>query len=317
KAWVAKYEEIPRECLPRTDVSFKTGTTREIENRKADQIGIRLHILTEEYTTLKNTKLPATFQEYISSTAHKVEADRRQDETHLRPDYPEKDWTGLEITRMGLGSFDLECVSNDNRNIDSLTKACELFSKLVREPSDLKVLEKEMGKDGFLFAIALLKFVRNFDLALSIKWISKDNPNGFLPIDKKRAERVLDLFEPRLSPQKQVETQREIESKSGGQSVVTIEMNEDEIKPIRKVTLRLSPMEAELVRKEANGTGGMQSLLRELQKQLKEDNTITLTPYQVQRILKYTSNYGQGGFQGRLLGLARALRRISTTLGEA
>ncbi len=113
KAWIAKYDEIPPKCLPITDVSFKTGLTRDITNRKQDQLGVRLHILTEEYTTLKNTKLPATFQEYISSTAHKVEADSRKDEMHLRPDYPERDWSGLEITRIGLGSFDLECVSND------------------------------------------------------------------------------------------------------------------------------------------------------------------------------------------------------------
>lgn len=313
-ARITEYGLIPPSYIPRTDVSFKDHKTRDITKRKPEQLGIRLHILTDEDRSLRNTNVPAVFQEYISSAAHKAEADSRSvGDAALRPEYLPSDWSGLQITNLGLGSFDLECVSKPE-NVEQLSKACELLSRLLesKSDSDLKAIQNEMGKEGFAFATLLLKFIRNLDLSLSIKWISKNNPNGYLPVDRRRAENILELIEPKMypttGPTQPVNRERI--------STITIEMNEDEIKPIQSVTLKLTNEEAEPIRREARGVGGMQSLLRELQIQLKDDNTITLTPYQIQRILRYSSNYGEGGFQGRLAGLSRALRRVGVSLYE-
>ncbi len=312
---IRSFQSLPADYLPRTDVSFKDGKTQTIFGRQNDQLGIGLHVLADEDRNLTNTNIPVIFQKYISSAAHKVEADSREaDESVLSPDYPLTDWSSLQITAVGLGSFHLECVSS-NKNVIALSTACELLSRLVDEASNPTIesgrTASQMGKEGFTFAISLLKFVRKFDLSLSIKWASENSPNGFLPLDKRRAEAVLEKYETKAPP---IDTEEE--TATTAKPTIHIEISEDEVKPIQRITLKLTKEEAELLRKPAVGEGGMQALLRDLQKQLKDDDTIVLTPYQIERILKYTSSYGQGGFQTRLRGLARALVRISASLTE-
>ena len=78
----------------------------------------------------------------------------------------------------------------------------------------------------------------------------------------------------------------------------------------RRITITLTRIEAEPLRKPVIGQGGMQSLLRILQSKLTPENTIELTLEEIEKILRYGLNYGQGGFQDRLLGIARALKRV-------
>ncbi len=315
---ISDYDSIPKAYLPSDDVSFNDGLIRTIADRKPDQLGIRLHILTENYLPLKNMNVPSAFQEFVSATAHKAAG------TNEYPNYLASDWSVLEITRLSKGSLDLECVSKAPAKVDQLSKACMLLSKLVSEESSFDLIRDEMGPDGFTFAISLLRFVKNLDLSLSIKWTTKDNPNNFLPVDSRRAEKILDAIELANSSNEREKLKAEKKERKKTKqaelepiATLTVEMNEDQLQPISKLTIKLTDEEAELIKKEARGEGGMQSLLREVQHGIKSDNTVTLTPVQISRIIRYTSNYGGGGFQGRLRGLARALRRVGVTLNEA
>ncbi len=67
--------------------------------------------------------------------------------------------------------------------------------------------------------------------------------------------------------------------------------------------IKLSSDDYELLMRPVAGSGGWQSLLRKLQKQVK-DQTLTLTESDSQRILRYILSYGSGGWQDRLAGLA-------------
>ena len=312
---IQKYEQMKNSYLPNNDVSFKDGLIRTIADRKPDHFGVRLHILTENYLPLKNMNVPSAFQEFVSATAHRAAG------TNEYPNYPVSDWSVLEITKLSKGSLDLECVSKDPTKVDQLSKACLLLAKLVKEESDFELIRDEMGPDGFTFAVSLLRFVKNLDLSLSIKWSTKDSPNNFLPLDEKRAEKILDaidLADVRKEREKSRADKVKIrQAKLEPIATLTVEMNEDQLQPISKVTLKLTPEEAELINKEIRGQGGMQSLLAEIKKNIQSDNTITLTPTEISRIIRYTSNYGGGGFQSRLRGLARALRRVGVTLNEA
>lgn len=81
-------------------------------------------------------------------------------------------------------------------------------------------------------------------------------------------------------------------------------------KSIRKFTVQLTTEEAELLRRPIEGEGGFQSLLRDLQANLKPDNTMTIPAYRIEPINRYAHEYGGGGFQQRLLeGVLSALRR--------
>lgn len=66
----------------------------------------------------------------------------------------------------------------------------------------------------------------------------------------------------------------------------------------------LSSAETSLLMKPVNGHGGFQTLLRDLQRELR-GTTLTLTPSLEAKVSRYRSKYGAGGFQGRLSFLRR------------
>jgi hypothetical protein len=67
----------------------------------------------------------------------------------------------------------------------------------------------------------------------------------------------------------------------------------------------LSDADRERLMRPVNGSGGFQSLLRSLQPLLKSDGTLTLDATMTERVVRYSTKYGSGGFQGRLLVLLR------------
>jgi dihydroxyacid dehydratase/phosphogluconate dehydratase len=73
----------------------------------------------------------------------------------------------------------------------------------------------------------------------------------------------------------------------------------------------LKPAEASALMREVNGQGGFQSLLRALQKQFdRQTSTVTLTGEQIEKINRYTTEYGAGGFEDRLDGVRRELPKL-------
>lgn len=74
--------------------------------------------------------------------------------------------------------------------------------------------------------------------------------------------------------------------------------------------IELSSEDYELLMRPVAGSGGWQSLLRKLQKQVK-GKTLTLTASDSQRILRYILSYGSGGWQDRLAGIAGRATKAS------
>jgi hypothetical protein len=65
--------------------------------------------------------------------------------------------------------------------------------------------------------------------------------------------------------------------------------------------VQLTQEQADILRRPVKGEGGFQSLLRGLQQNLnRRTNVLTVTEEQFERIIRYTSQYGWGGFEGRL-----------------
>lgn len=70
--------------------------------------------------------------------------------------------------------------------------------------------------------------------------------------------------------------------------------------------VQLSAHEAAALNRPVNGQGGFQSLLRSLKANFDaRDNSLTLTPAQMERIRRYATDYGLGGFEDRLDGIRR------------
>jgi hypothetical protein len=62
--------------------------------------------------------------------------------------------------------------------------------------------------------------------------------------------------------------------------------------------IRLSGIALGRLKRPVRGRGGFQSLLRKLQDQLDGD-VLRLEPADVERLIRYTLEYGTGGFQNR------------------
>lgn len=75
-----------------------------------------------------------------------------------------------------------------------------------------------------------------------------------------------------------------------------------------KFTAELTAPEAESFLRPVVGEGGFQSLLRGLQKSYdKKARIVRLDGDQIEKINRYTTQYGAGGFEGRLDGVRRNL----------
>jgi hypothetical protein len=70
--------------------------------------------------------------------------------------------------------------------------------------------------------------------------------------------------------------------------------------------IELTPDEAKILCRPVNGDGGFQSLLRGLQQKLDtKTGVLMVSDVQFERIIRYTSQYGWGGFEGRLEAIRR------------
>jgi hypothetical protein len=75
-----------------------------------------------------------------------------------------------------------------------------------------------------------------------------------------------------------------------------------------KIVIELTPQELEFLGRPVAGQGGFQSLLRRIQGQIAHDRLV-LTDADAERLIRYATQYGGGGFQerlGRIVEQARA-----------
>jgi hypothetical protein len=67
---------------------------------------------------------------------------------------------------------------------------------------------------------------------------------------------------------------------------------------MRPLKITLTPKALARLTRPVSGKGGFQSLLRKLQRQI-EGVVLTVYPEDVERLIRYSFEYGRGGFQER------------------
>ena len=80
-----------------------------------------------------------------------------------------------------------------------------------------------------------------------------------------------------------------------------------------EMTVSLTSEEAALLSRPGEGEGGFQSFLRSVQERI-EGNTVTLSRSDIEKVVRYSTQYGEGGFQDRIVALLRAIVRATTGL---
>lgn len=233
------------------------------------------------------TPISDRLQEYLRSTAHAINKTRRN-----RIPYVMDDWATMELAAVAAGSFKMEWLTNsDLEKSQKLSEACEVLAKFFTPETDINVIKEQVGEEGIFVAYLLADFVSRTGLSISITWSSETIAGGFLAIDKKRADKFISVVG---------------YSKKGKGKKVKKEEN--------IITLTISQSDADLINLPVRGIGGHQSLMKSLQKKLTKDNTLPLTASEVEKIVRYGLNYGGGGFQNRLLPLAKAIKQLDASL---
>jgi hypothetical protein len=75
--------------------------------------------------------------------------------------------------------------------------------------------------------------------------------------------------------------------------------------------IQLSPAEVARDSRPVRGQGGFQTLLRRIAKQISGDGVLTISESDLEKLIRYSFQYGQGGFQGRTTRTARRVRGAS------
>ena len=71
--------------------------------------------------------------------------------------------------------------------------------------------------------------------------------------------------------------------------------------------IKLSPTEARRYTRTVRGHGGFQTLLRRLVKQISPSGILTISEDDLEKLIRYSFKYGQGGFQERTKPTARRI----------
>ena len=284
---------LPPSFLPSADIMLNgTADNFQLEVVPHEGFGIGFHLVFPH--TIAQGKAPLSiiapfqdvFQKYLAWSARNL---AKEGISELAS--PLGHWTEISPILSSAGSYRIICSTGklDQTKSHYLVQTCQSLKNFLESDnmgSASLVLKDILGENGFLYLQALLSAILEFDISVNVKWIDGNKREEYIVLTKKVADQLLPSV-----------------SKTAGMEGMDV-----------TIRVRLSAEEAARLRREVNGQGGMQTLLLTLQRNLTDDNVLTLTPELIQRILRYGQHYGQGGFQGRLQGVVRALKRMGISL---
>jgi hypothetical protein len=286
-------EKIPKEYLPKYDITLDGKIDRLPEQVKdIERFNLSVHLISEE---IQLGEIPLSiagpfqdyFQKYIHWASHNIE-NKDISEVYI----PANDWTTINMDKCGAGSFVMfwSCPEKNPEKIKIFQESCRILHEILNiseEQLDIEKYVQKIGKSAIDNIQFLLRLISNHDLSINLKWTTENKEELFLIINKRMAEIILNKF--------------------------TIYNK----KVLSNVTLsiKLTPEEIRLLQKPVIGRGGHQSFLRRIQTKL-HGNILKLEPYDVDMMIRYAQNYGEGGFQGRYRAVLNALKRMGVTFAN-
>jgi hypothetical protein len=229
------------------------------------------------------------FQRWISAAAHYA-FDPSPRAFELT--YKDRDWSNVGELATGTGSFTISAVADGKPfELDRLDEALAHLERLVvasrTGPERKESIAKGVGRAGVFALFSLLNFVTSTRVSVEIRWGEGANEKKIY-----------------LDPE------------AAGAVVTGLQSERRSIESDARLSIPLSPEELEKIRMPVVGEGGLQHLMRALQRQIGPDGRLSVTPVQIERILRYTQMYGSGGFQGRLQGVLVELKRLGASLSS-
>lgn len=286
-------EFIPSNVLPRRDIPINRNLQRVEKPIEENRVNLDIHFIPNRdrqgYIPLRQQgPFEEYFQNFITRCSYKI---RRPNTKNVFPS--DISWTEIDAGIATTGSYRLFCESRttNQKQINIVSQCVEFLQYLCQD--DYYLISDRYGQllsDLIKINIeTLFKHIIQNNMEVHIKWYSLDNKWNSIFINKRIALKVLESI-------KKVSTSKEEECCS-----IKIILTQQEADDIKKPVDRKK--------------GGWQKILDNLQKKLNDDNSIFLTPNEIEKIIDYSLGHGSGGFQSRLLGIVNAIKRMrkSTT----
>ena len=288
--------DIPQDCLPKRGLSIHGKTVHSIQLPSLDlsRLVLDFHLFPKagpsgRVSFFLSGPIEETFQRVLASTGHRLS---RVHEKRIDLAYGPGDVYDIAQVATVTGSYRIiaQPASSDSRGDQKIVRALACLKELsdpTSTSSALTTVAEKMGPDATLQVLSLLRFLEKQELAITVTWTLGDEEDSIV-LDGVRAGRLI----------RRLKTAR------------------DRLESAAVLTIQLSPDEANRLRLPVNGQGGMQSLLRGLRRGLSENGVLSVTPDQIERIVRYAQSYGEGGFQSRFQGILREVKRLGLALAE-
>jgi hypothetical protein len=295
EVWGLYPESIPEEYIPKEDIPvIKKKAKSDITCFQKEKLNLDIHFFPELYPRGEiPLSLIGPFQEnlqnFITRSASKLAP--REHLTEI------DNWTPINACDLVPGSIHLHCISNekDPEKVEILEQSCDILKELCDQKYSIDKLaeyESKIGEKAFTPLKMFLYHIIENNISVNLKWnYSIAQKWKSLILNKRKAQKVMDI----LNEYKSEENEKYKKS-----IIMSIQLNQNEADEIRKPT---------------PGTGGFQTLFEDLRKyKLDENNELTLTPDDIERIVRYALDYKEGGFQQRLQVIISALERMKISV---
>ena len=288
-----KPEKIPIEYIPKYDITLD-GKILKLEDKVKDitLFNMSVHLMSD---AIQLGEIPLNisgpfqeyFQRYMQWSSRKIE-NRNASEMFIPKEY---DWTTIIMYLCEEGSYIMywSCPEKDPAKIKIFQESCQILHDILTTSGknlDIKQYVDKIGQLSMDNIEVLLHLIADKELSVNLKWMTDNKEEHYLIINKRKANHIL----------KKLNNYNKIHYNTEKSNTVTL-------------SIELTDTEKKLLKKPINGQGGLQSLLKRVRKKL-DGNILTLNPYDVDMILRYAQNYGEGGFQIRFRAILSALRRM-------
>jgi hypothetical protein len=280
--------DLTPELLPTAEVSvFGTALPFPVDLREQETIQVRVHVVPggdspDHPTWAVSAALQECFSRYVSRAARAFFGSTSTGGGPVERIIPVADWAGMSLVHASPGSLVLvgESGAASHQQLESIGSALKKLKSITEgsfDRSSAKALESEIGREGVASLFALADLIHQLDVSMTLRWRSGPSED-FAAIGDAVAKRVYSRLGDYLAA-------RTLEY-AAQTPMIVVQLADSDATALRR------PVDPQ--------AGGHQALIAALQDQLDSQNVLRIRSDQVEKVVRYVQDYGQGGFQDRL-----------------
>ncbi len=285
------YVDITANTLPLVDISIKGKKLMPVA--KDNGVLIEAHIIPER--SLEGlvpleivSPLMDLIQKIVRWSSNFVKKGKSRELFIPQDDLGKLNFVSLEP---GSITFKAETKELETEKNKPVIKALDYIKGMVESKNLLKylqVVEGSIGREALLNLHFLLTLQSKQEINITIKYVSNGGGATSITLPHRESKRILGALTSYL-----------------GKGISSSEL-----------IIKLTAVDKDRLMKPVVGEGGWQSLMRQLKKQIRPDNTLSINQMQLERIIRYSQLYGEGGWQERLEVVLNELKGLGLTFSR-